>query len=528
MSDKQAYITLMGRSGWAVVNSFYSSILETEFRPCSVTILYESEHANTLAPVVEGLKIIQETYTKPNVTAHSVSTSDMDAAGEAARPIVNRIKEQEGQVALDITGGRKALVAGTLLGSLDSKLDYVYYLDIETTEGVAKPYPMIPYRMQQLKELKRKVDHTERIELKPETGWKEADLDKEFLTIALNHAYRRNTRLTVNVPFLDVDILELNLAQREVRVLTDRTQYDNKLREHSVSGWDFPNYNQLRRSFCYSGILDYKNKEALWDGVLEEYRRHRDPGLGVSKWYLSLDTNLFRSGFVSCLEAFEESQKIDRGEVLYLTSDVVVQEVGNMTGRKYTFDHIRDAKRYYGPSKERLLDQFHNRGMLRTRTGEMAAYQLYKFMSWSTHERTAPVDLSSDREKRDKLLVKTVDEFASKRNARVFLVSADRDLSSPCKLARNLRCFNLEQHHEIPQTLEVTDQGIIDLLVALSVLYGVVKVNNLGYLFGEYGGKGTEDYMSRVKVFFENLERARIVEERIETCRKLLELGLVK
>lgn len=524
----QAYITLMGRSGWAVINSFYSLILETDFRPCSIMMLYESEHANNLAPVVEGLKIIQETYTKPNITTFSVSTSDWDAVGETARPIVEGIKEQEGQVALDITGGRKVLVAGTLLGLLESGLDYVYYLDIETTEGVAKPYPMIPYRMQQLKELKVSVVHTESIELKPETGWKEVDLDKEFLTIALNHAYRRKTRLTVNVPLLDADILEIDLAQREVRVLTDRTQYDNKLREHSVSGWDFPNYNQLRRAFCFSGILDYKNKEALWDGFLDEYRRHRDPGLGARKWYLSLDTNLLRSGFVSCLEAFEEFQKIDRGEVLYLTSDVVVQEVGNMAGGKYTFDHIRDAKRHYGPSKERLLDQFHNRGMLRTRTGEMAASQLYKFMSWSTHERTPPVDLPSDREKRDKLLVKTVDDYASKKNARVFLVSADRDLSSPCKLARNLRCFNLEQHHEIPRTMEVTDQGIIDLLVALSVLYGVVKVGNLGYLFGEYGGKGTEDYMSRVKVIFENVERAKILQERVDTCKKLKELKIAR
>ena len=525
---KQAYITLMGRSGWAVVNSFYSLILETDFRPSDITILYESEHADSLGPVVEGLEIIQETYTKPNITTLLVPSSGWTAVGETARPVVESIKKQEGQVALDITGGRKILVAGTLLGLLNSGLDYVYYLEIETTDGVAKPYPMIPYRMQLLKELKENAIHAERIELKPETGWEEVDLDKVFLTIALNHAYRRNARLTINVPLLELDILSIDLAKREVRVLIDRTKYDGKLREHSASGWDFPNYNELRRAFCFSGILDYKNKEEFWNGFLDEYRRHRDPSLGVGKWYLSLDSNLFFNGFVSCLEAFEKSEKIDRGDVLYLTSDVVVKEVSNTSGAKYSPDHIRDAKRHYGPSKERLLDQFHNRGMLRTRTGEMAAAQLCTFMSWPTHERTSSVTLPSDREKRDKLLVTTVDDFAVKKKARVFLVSADRDLSSPCKLARNLRCFNLDQHHEIPRTMQVTDQGIVDLLVALSILYGVVRVDNLGYIFGEYGGKGTEDYMSRVKLVFENMERAKILQERIETCKKLMELEIAR
>jgi hypothetical protein len=523
---KQAYITLMGRSGWAVINSFYSLILETDFRPNSITILYESEHADSLGPVVEGLRIIQETYTKSNITTLLVPSSSWDEVGETTRPIVESIKKQEGQVALDITGGRKILVAGTLLGLLDSGLDYVYYLEIETTEGVAKPYPMIPYRIQQLKELKENIVHAERVELKSETGWEEVDLSKELLVIALNHAYRRNSRLTINVPFLEMDVLSIDLANREVKMLTDRTKYDNKLRKHSASGWDFPNYNELRKAFCFSGTLDYKNKDVLWDSFLDEYRRHRDPALGTGKWYISLDSNLFFNGFVSCLEAFENSQKIDRGEILYLTSDVVVQEVSNTTGAKYSPDQIRDAKRHYGPSKERLLDQFHNRGMLRTRTGEMAASQLCTFMSWPTHERTPPVTLPSDREKRDKLLVKTVDDFAVKKKARVFLVSADRDLGSPCKLARNLRCFNLEQHHEIPQSMQVTDQSIVDLLVALSILYGVVRVDNLGYLFGEYGGKGTEDYMSRVKLVFENLERAKILQERIDTCRKLKNLKI--
>ncbi|MHA1972661.1 MAG: hypothetical protein ACTSW1_06705 [Candidatus Hodarchaeales archaeon] len=51
--------------------------------------------------------------------------------------------KQEHEVALDITSGRKAVVAGALLSTTDCKPDHIYYLEIDTLDDVAKPYSLI-------------------------------------------------------------------------------------------------------------------------------------------------------------------------------------------------------------------------------------------------------------------------------------------------------------------------------------------------------------------------------------------------
>ena len=134
MSNSQAYITLMGRSGWAVVNSFYASVIETDYRPEEVILLYEAQYTDGIKPVVDALEIVQGTYSTPNVVQVEVPTSDAHAAGQVALDLVRGLKEKGSEVALDITGGRKALVAGSLLALKDQGLDHVYYLEIETVE----------------------------------------------------------------------------------------------------------------------------------------------------------------------------------------------------------------------------------------------------------------------------------------------------------------------------------------------------------------------------------------------------------
>jgi hypothetical protein len=169
MSNNQAYITLMGRSGWAVINSFYASVIETDYRPEEVILLYEAQYTDGIKPVVEGLEIVQGTYSTPNVEQVEVPTSDAHAAGQVALDLVRKLKEKGSEVALDITGGRKALVAGSLLALKDQGLDHVYYLAIETVEGVAKPYLMIPERIQKLIDLVTNEVQSATVEFKSES-----------------------------------------------------------------------------------------------------------------------------------------------------------------------------------------------------------------------------------------------------------------------------------------------------------------------------------------------------------------------
>ena len=93
----QAYITLMGRSGWAVLNSFYASIIETEYRPDQVHLIYESEYANDIDPVMRGLEIIQSSYITPNVKALEVPNWDAHATGHAIRELVQDLQKEKSE-----------------------------------------------------------------------------------------------------------------------------------------------------------------------------------------------------------------------------------------------------------------------------------------------------------------------------------------------------------------------------------------------------------------------------------------------
>jgi hypothetical protein len=68
----------------------------------------------------------------------------------------------------------------------------------------------------------------------------------------------------------------------------------------------------------------------------------------------------------------------------------------------------------------------------------------------------------------------------------------------------------------------------VDLLVGLSLLYGVVELEKIGYLFGEYRGKKSEVYTEEIKLRVRNRDRARVLQERISVCKKLDEIGFTR
>jgi hypothetical protein len=56
----------------------------------------------------------------------------------------------------------------------------------------------------------------------------------------------------------------------------------------------------------------------------------------------------------------------------------------------------------------------------------------------------------------------------------------------------------------------------------------VVELERIGYLYGEYMGKASQVYMDEVKLRVRNLHRAKILQERVETCGKLKQLKIAR
>jgi len=527
MSEKQSYITLMGRSGWAVVNSFHASVIETDYRPEKIHVIYEFQSSEEVKPVIQGLEIIQSSYTSPDVQHWEVPDWDAHAARKTTLELVRKLKGEGYQVALDITGGRKSLVAGSLLDLREGDLDHLFYLAIEITRGVAKPYLMIPKRIQSLYDImKKKGVQTEKPQFKSQAGEIDVVLTRDCMMVLLNQAYSRGEEIVIKSPFIGTEILELDIQNSTVVMRTDRMSYEQNMYANMYEGSDHPSYSDLRRCLCYCGALKYENALEIAD-TINDVGRVFDPTSGNRRSYLSLDSNMFYNGFPSLLENLEPNLGFQPKDIMCITPYAVTKEIRRRSKRKYTKKDILDAKDHYKSSQiSHLLDELLGQSRCETRGTKMATSELVKFESRPVHVLTEVVDVPSDPEDVDHLIVESLEKFSREKGESVKILSADKLLLNQCALAADVGIKILRIPQDIPNTTQVNDSTLVNILMGLAMLYGVVELEKIGYLFGEYRGKAAEIYAEEAKLRVRNLHRAQVLRERIKICGDLKQLDI--
>ncbi len=420
-------------------------------------------------------------------------------------------------------------MVGSLLALKDQGLDHVYYHAIETVEGVAKPYLMIPERIQKLIDLVTNEVQSATVEFESESKLTDMLLSRDCVMIVLNQAYRRGERIRVKAPLFGVDLLELSIRDGKVTMLTDSMDYGEKRDANGYRGWDHPTYSDLRRCLCFCGFIDYQNRDRFHNLLTKKLCKSPDFTSGVRKAVLSLDSNMHYNGFPSYLAKLETQLSIPPKDVVCVTAFPVVKEIQDKIKRKYKSREIHDARDYYNSRNlGSLINEFVGQNTLETRVAKMAKSELTKFMKRPTHEETRRVDLPKDKEDVDHLIVDELEKFAHERGVSVNLVSADKNMYDFCELAQDVGGTILVLPSKITRTMDATDRSFVVLLVGLSLLYGVVELEKIGYVFGEYRGKRSELYTDEVKLRFRNSHRARIVEERTETCMKLMQLDITR
>ncbi|WP_094228148.1 hypothetical protein [Methanolobus psychrotolerans] len=167
-SPKKVYITMLGRSVWAVLNSYHAVLREKEFFPDEIVLFAEGKASEKLLKeidaTVRGLAILSEEFhISPAIKYEVISESECEISFDAdfvkmVQHILGLIKKRKKDgdvIAIDITPGKKTLVAGTLLPINLSDVDHIFYLSIKET--VPRPYMMIPYQIQQLNDFKEQV-----------------------------------------------------------------------------------------------------------------------------------------------------------------------------------------------------------------------------------------------------------------------------------------------------------------------------------------------------------------------------------
>lgn len=143
----KVYITMTGRSDWAVLNSLWAAIKEKKYMPEKVYILAENGDIARAEKVKEGVATLLGKYVQnPRVIIVQTKTGDPIEARTKVTEIID--KEKENEIAVDITPGRKAVVTGALVAAAKKNIKHIFYLYIETLENASKPYVMIPKSIQ--------------------------------------------------------------------------------------------------------------------------------------------------------------------------------------------------------------------------------------------------------------------------------------------------------------------------------------------------------------------------------------------
>jgi len=145
------YITMLGRSGWAMVNAYYAAVRERGYHPDEVVIFAEEGTAGGLEAASAGIRAVSLKYGfQPVIRSEIVKDGDFIAAGRKMTELIRAWKSSGEKIAVDITPGRKPLVVGALIPLNKVWVDHIFYLQIDDTSDSAKPYMMIPLGRQSL------------------------------------------------------------------------------------------------------------------------------------------------------------------------------------------------------------------------------------------------------------------------------------------------------------------------------------------------------------------------------------------
>jgi len=155
----KALLTLLGRSTWALINTYYALLAEKAYYPDKIVIITEEPYKEHLVKARDGLEILSSEYGfTPEISEISLPSSSFIEAGKKISSLVKQLKADDYEIAIDITGGRKALVAGTLLSIANQGVNHVFYLAIDSLDDASKPYMMIPLSIQHLRDFTEEAE----------------------------------------------------------------------------------------------------------------------------------------------------------------------------------------------------------------------------------------------------------------------------------------------------------------------------------------------------------------------------------
>ena len=513
MTCDSLYITILGRSVWALLNAYFSVLEETEFRPGRIVIFAEELFSAQLPLAEKGLRIISKGYGfSPSIQTEQIPETGFLVAGEKISRIVRDAKVQGTSVALDITPGRKALLAGALVSVPKENLDHVFYLAITSTKDAARPYLMIPLQIQDLMDFRRGINEGG---AKPSTSEKSAldvgklplkpidRITKGELQVLLNIL---GDRLKVTFPLTGLEMLQTRGESRGYGFSIPCTPEGCDAAAESFGEFrhEVPNYDDIRSCLIYSGILKYLNE----DEFFEFSRAHKKLKKEV---VFALDTNLLYFGF-------PENSGIDASH--FLLMETTKSELQGASNRKFKQEDItafRQASLY----NRHLVDDLFNQRTKKARRAAYLALRQYQLIHDRANKFRGIEETSSDNEKNDLILVKSVRQYQIENLGLPILLTADKNVPALCG-TEGVDYFCFQIPHEVPGG-RCSSAQLVNLIFTLAVVSGFIRLGSV-LIYGEFGGKGSNP--EELKLVFQDDKLASTFTRNLQICRELITLGI--
>ena len=316
-------------------------------------------------------------------------------------------------------------------------------------------------------------------------------INKEEIFVLLNEYYLRGIgEVTVEYPLYQVPLFTLNLHNFKIGELMSSKELNSFKRKFTRSEFlrrDLPDYHDLLHAFLSSGVLKFENYCEIEENFNLLNSSIKDRTIYVKPVFLGLDTNIAYYRVIS--------RRI-RDSFRYVISEIVIEEIDARIHSKYSGKMLRELETL---PYHTVLGEFANGSTKDCRKAKNAMNEIYYLLNKKDAYRTGGKTETRDKEIRDREIIMEYKKFSDEINAEVVILTADKDMIFHAQ-AQQLSSI----YYKLPHIIDaeyVEPVHIPNLIYDLTMIFGIIKINNT-IVLGEWRGKEAEDYFAeRLKIY---------------------------
>lgn len=152
----EVWICFLGVTPQAIYNTIWAAVSKNMCKPTKFHFIASKEAIKQRSIIEKRVNAICHVFLKitPEIKFHIVDERNLEEVFKVPQEIVQQEKEKGNNVIIDVTPGRKYMSIAALLVALDYGAEKILYLHLKDISYQGLDYPLIPYPLQELRDLK--------------------------------------------------------------------------------------------------------------------------------------------------------------------------------------------------------------------------------------------------------------------------------------------------------------------------------------------------------------------------------------